>query len=612
MVGGHFHAQLPGAGAQGGDQARHPPGQPDHARHQEALQTRSPQAARARVGQADAQRRAVVQPERRGAASLGGAPASQVRRHEDGGRADQDGRQGGSRSAGHAGGPHFAARPRRALNAVEARPISLTAPRARRRSARRNDPPLHQGRLAGAEPLHGGAAEALRRGFRARGGQVPARAAQGRLARRAPPRAGRAGLASRAGHGLRGAPARRSAGARARGGDLLHDVPAAARRAAPHRRVQLGLVLGDGRGENPRSLRANAGHPARRDHARRPLFARGSGLPRLVRHGAGGAGEQLQIRRERQCADHGPAHREAARDAGPGDGARPGPAPSNCRTSPGGHHLRRFGEHGEEMTKILSVDWEKPESWLLRTYGDYRVLPKALKMQPQQIVDEVVKSNLRGRGGAGFPTGMKWNFVRKETSFPKYLVVNADEGEPGTFKDREILLRSPHMFVEGLIIGCFALDCHLTYVYCRGEFREGPVKRLQGAIDEAYAKGCLGKNILGSGFDLDMHVVFGAGAYICGEETGLLESLEGRKGYPRLKPPFPANAGGGLFKQPTAVNNVETLANLPFIVNSGGEAFDKIGLVPKNGGTRLFAVSGHVKKTGVFEAPMGISFKALL
>jgi NADH-quinone oxidoreductase subunit F len=262
--------------------------------------------------------------------------------------------------------------------------------------------------------------------------------------------------------------------------------------------------------------------------------------------------------------------------------------------------------------RILTGAWDKPESWSLQTYGSYQALPKALKMQPQQIVDEVVKSNLRGRGGAGFPTGMKWNFVRKETSTPKYLVVNADEGEPGTFKDREVLLRSPHMFLEGLIIGCYAIECHLSYVYCRGEFREGPARRLQEAIDEAYEKGWLGKSILGSKFDLDVHVVIGAGAYICGEETALLESLEGRKGYPRLKPPFPANAGGGLFKQPTAVNNVETLANLPFIVNSGGEAFDKIGLVPKNGGTRLYAVSGHVKKPGVYEAPMGISFRRLL
>ena len=265
--------------------------------------------------------------------------------------------------------------------------------------------------------------------------------------------------------------------------------------------------------------------------------------------------------------------------------------------------------------KILSADWDTPESWTLAAYqksGGFQSLPKALKMQPQAIVDEVVKANLRGRGGAGFPTGMKWNFVRKETSFPKYLVVNADEGEPGTFKDREILKRSPHMFVEGLIIGCFALDCHLTYVYCRGEFRDGPVKRLQAAIDDAYKQGFLGKNILGTGFDLEMHVVIGAGAYICGEETALLESLEGRKGYPRLKPPFPANAGGGLFKQPTAVNNVETLANLPKIIEKGGDWFSAVGLVPKNGGTRLFAVSGHVRKPGVYEAPMGITFKALL
>jgi len=265
--------------------------------------------------------------------------------------------------------------------------------------------------------------------------------------------------------------------------------------------------------------------------------------------------------------------------------------------------------------RILTVDWDQPDSFALETYkasGGYTALPKALKRKPQEIVDEVVKSNLRGRGGAGFPTGMKWNFVRKETSFPKYLVVNADEGEPGTFKDREILMMSPHMFVEGTIIGCYAIDCHLTYVYCRGEFRDSAMQRLQAAIDEAYQAGYLGKNILKSGFDLEMHAVFGAGAYICGEETALLESLEGRKGYPRLKPPFPANAGGGLFKQPTAVNNVETLANLPAIVNLGGDEFSKIGLVPKNGGTRLFAVSGHVKKTGVFEAPMGISFKALL
>ena len=267
-----------------------------------------------------------------------------------------------------------------------------------------------------------------------------------------------------------------------------------------------------------------------------------------------------------------------------------------------------------ERVRILSGFWHEPQSWSLDVYkkhGGYTALPKALKMQPQAIVDEVVKSNLRGRGGAGFPAGMKWNFVRKETSFPKYLVVNADEGEPGTFKDGKILSQSPHLFVEGLIISCFAIDCHLTYVYCRGEFRDGPVARVQQAIDEAYAAGFLGKNILGTVYDLEMHVVLGAGAYICGEETALLESLEGRKGYPRLKPPFPANAGGGLFKQPTAVNNVETVANLPFIINEGGERFSDIG-VPKNGGTRLFAVSGHVKKPGVYELPMGVTFREIL
>ena len=266
--------------------------------------------------------------------------------------------------------------------------------------------------------------------------------------------------------------------------------------------------------------------------------------------------------------------------------------------------------------RILTRDWDKPNSWSLDTYlagGGYQALPKALKMQPAAIVDEVIKANLRGRGGAGFPAGLKWSFVRKETSFPKYLVINADEGEPGTFKDRAILEWSPHMFVEGLIIGCFAIDCHLSYVYCRGEFRDGPILRVQQAIDEAYAKGYLGKNILGTGYHLDVHVVAGGGAYICGEETALLESLEGRKGYPRLKPPFPANAGGGLWKQPTAVNNVETLANLPIIIEKGAAFFDSLGVgAPKNGGTRLYAVSGHVKKQGVYEAPMGINFKDLL
>src|SRR5260370_25522985 len=160
---------------------------------------------------------------------------------------------------------------------------------------------------------------------------------------------------------------------------------------------------------------------------------------------------------------------------------------------------------------MLNGEWEKGQSWSPKTYGEYQALSQELKMQPQQIVDEVGKSNLRGRGGAGFPTGMKWNFVRKETSFPKYLVVNADEGEPGTFKDREILLKSPHLFVEGLLIGCYAIECHLTYVYCRGEFRDSAMKRLQDAVDDARRAGYLGQGILGSKLHLEAHCVFGAG-----------------------------------------------------------------------------------------------------
>lgn len=264
-----------------------------------------------------------------------------------------------------------------------------------------------------------------------------------------------------------------------------------------------------------------------------------------------------------------------------------------------------------EFVKIVSANWGKKDSHTLATYkanDGYTALPKAFGMAPEAIIEEVKKSNLRGRGGAGFPTGLKWQFVRAEKATPKYLVINADEGEPGTFKDRYILSEDPHMFIEGCIIGAYALGCTAVYVYCRGEF-VFQMQRLQAAIDEAYANNLLGKNILGSGMDLDMYVHPGAGAYICGEETALLESLEGKKGWPRLKPPFPANSG--LFGKPTAVNNVESLANIPFIVTHGGQRFADIG-VAKNGGTRLFAVSGHVAKPGVYELPMGISLKSVI
>lgn len=241
-------------------------------------------------------------------------------------------------------------------------------------------------------------------------------------------------------------------------------------------------------------------------------------------------------------------------------------------------------------------------------YGGYSALKKALSMSPDEIIEEVKKSNLRGRGGAGFPTGVKWSFVPKESEKPKYLVINADEGEPGTFKDRLIMERGPHLLIEGIVISAYAIGAHTSYIYIRGEFVK-PARILEEAIREAYEKGFLGKNILGSGFDLDVYVHRGAGAYICGEETALIESLEGKKGQPRLKPPFPAQVG--VFGGPTIVNNVETIADIPYIIEHGGEKFASLG-TEKNGGTRLFGVSGYVNKPGIYELPMGTNLKEII
>jgi NADH-quinone oxidoreductase subunit F len=241
--------------------------------------------------------------------------------------------------------------------------------------------------------------------------------------------------------------------------------------------------------------------------------------------------------------------------------------------------------------------------------GGYQGLAKALReYRPAEVTDIVKRSGLRGRGGAGFPTGMKWGFVPKDSGKPVYLCVNADESEPGTFKDRLIIEKDPHQLIEGAVISTYALGCHQAFIYIRGEFCYG-AEVLNTAIGEAYEKGYLGKNILGSGFDLDLVVHRGAGAYICGEETALLESIQGKRGHPRLKPPFPAVIG--LYGSPTVINNVETLANIPHIINHGAEWFASIG-VEKNSGTRLFAVSGHVMKRGVYELPMGTSMRELL
>ncbi len=243
------------------------------------------------------------------------------------------------------------------------------------------------------------------------------------------------------------------------------------------------------------------------------------------------------------------------------------------------------------------------------TLGGYRALRKALnECKPADVTDMVKRSGLRGRGGAGFPTGMKWGFVPKNSGSPVYLCVNADESEPGTFKDRVIIEKDPHQLIEGAIISAYALDCHQAFIFIRGEFFHG-ARVLNKAVEEAYAAGYLGRNILGTGYDLDLMVHRGAGAYICGEETALLESLEGKRGHPRLKPPFPAVVG--LYGCPTVINNVETLANVPHIVNNGPEWYAGIG-VERNTGTRLFGVSGHVRKRGVYEFPMGIALRELI
>lgn len=241
--------------------------------------------------------------------------------------------------------------------------------------------------------------------------------------------------------------------------------------------------------------------------------------------------------------------------------------------------------------------------------GGYTALAKALKeYSPDKLTEEVINSGLRGRGGAGFPTGRKWSFIPKNSGKPVYLCVNADESEPGTFKDRELMLKHPHLVIEGTIISAYAINCNHAFIYIRGEFAE-EARQLQKAIEEARIHGYLGNNILGSGFNLNITIYRGGGAYICGEETALMTSLEGGPGYPRVKPPFPAISG--LYGCPTIINNVETLCNIPAIVNNGSEWFKSIG-TPRSPGSKIFCVSGHVVKPGNYELPMGISLRELL
>jgi len=273
----------------------------------------------------------------------------------------------------------------------------------------------------------------------------------------------------------------------------------------------------------------------------------------------------------------------------------------------GALHAREKGE-----IPVISKRWGIENSTKIDVFlqnGGYQALDKALKqMTPESIIDEMKKSNLRGRGGAGFPTGMKWSFVPKDSPKAKYVICNADESEPGTCKDRPLMEMDPHQLIEGMVIAGRAIGSHQGFIYIRGEYRY-VLDIVQGAITEAYEHGYLGKNILGSGFDYDLLIHTGAGAYECGEESALMESLEGKRGYPRIKPPFPAVVG--LYGCPTIINNVETLSAVPAIILGGGEAYANVG-TPKNGGTRLLCVAGHVNKPGIYEIPLGMNMKEFI
>ena len=265
----------------------------------------------------------------------------------------------------------------------------------------------------------------------------------------------------------------------------------------------------------------------------------------------------------------------------------------------------------ERFPRLLTARWGVDGAETIDVYlehGGYESLRKALGMTADEVVEEVKASGLRGRGGAGFPTGVKWSFIPKDTGKPIYLACNADEGEPGTFKDRELMERDPHQLIEGIAIAAYAVGCHRAFIYMRGEFLE-PARRVERALAEAYDRGFLGKGIAGSDYDLDVVMHRGAGSYECGEETALLESLEGKRGQPRLRPPFPAVAG--LYGSPTVINNVETLSTVPHVIEMGADAFASIG-TEKSTGTKIFCVSGKVERPGNYEAPMGTPARVIV
>jgi NADH-quinone oxidoreductase subunit F len=270
-----------------------------------------------------------------------------------------------------------------------------------------------------------------------------------------------------------------------------------------------------------------------------------------------------------------------------------------------------FNEPSPLETKVLTRRFGLPNSASIDTYlatEGYQAFLKAAKMKPEEIIAEVKVSNLRGRGGAGFPAGMKWSFVPRTSPKPKYIVVNGDESEPGTCKDRVLIENDPHQLIEGVLIAGLSVDAHAGYVYIRGEYRY-LIEVMEKAIGEAYEKGWLGKNIQGTGFDFDLYAHTGAGAYECGEESALLESLEGKRGIPRIRPPFPAVAGA--FQCPTILNNVETFCAVPAILRDGGAAYAALG-IPKAGGTKMTCLTGHINKPGVYELKLGFPVKQMI
>jgi len=268
----------------------------------------------------------------------------------------------------------------------------------------------------------------------------------------------------------------------------------------------------------------------------------------------------------------------------------------------------------EQLNQVCYATLQFDEPWTLENYrrvGGYEAWSKIIRerISPEKIVEEVKESGLRGRGGAGFPTGLKWSFMPHNFDAPTYVVCNSDESEPGTCKDRDILRFNPHSLIEGMAIACYAMETKVAYNYMRGEFMDEPYMRFENALKEAYEQGYIGRHAMGSDVEVDIYATLGAGAYICGEETALLESLEGKKGQPRFKPPFPASFG--LYGAPTTINNTESFASVPSIIKNGGNWFAEIG-VPNSGGTKCFSVSGHVNNPGNFEVPLGTPFSELL